>query len=666
MKKVYTIISLFLISILFGQNTVELDSLYIEISKNDVSNTILEEFAKSIEQNVNYKNINKKEIIKHIELLRKKAQEHNNPEMEALSYKFLGNLLSRETKLDSSIFYYKKGIKSLKGNIYNNIAGALFQNIATNKYYLSEYDSVYYYMGKSYDILNKIKSYKELCLLTYNLAVINMKQNHYASVPANLDSLFKCNIQYKSIWFEAQGNFLLGIFYDEVGNQQQSEKYFLKSIDLFKKDKSNDYKTIIGLINAISSYGKSLIKKQDYKNAERYCREALEIRYENNIPDGIEVVSLLESLIKTLIKNGKLDEAKQKLKLAEKISKNLNYKNYNPFLLIDKVEILIIEDKLLEAEKILQDLKNVQLIKTDAKGSYLMDLSLILNKYFLKKNNYKKAYTYLEKYHQIKDSIFNMKLLNNLNYTKEKFETQQKEAQILKLSNENLKKEAELNKTKNMVYLSSSISLAFLATGFFLWYKRHQKEKLLQLEAAVKATEHEKIRIGKELHDGIAGSLIRLVHEVEGSNVKLSDKLLKTYNEVRNLSHQLNNTPMHGEAFIDRLVELIPETKKQQQFYLRVLPSDLTLKEPYGTHFFRIVQELITNSLKHAGATKTIIEIKFTGDFLTLFYSDDGIGFKEIKKGSGLKNIEDRVALMKGKIRYKSEKGFEINIEIKL
>jgi signal transduction histidine kinase len=186
------------------------------------------------------------------------------------------------------------------------------------------------------------------------------------------------------------------------------------------------------------------------------------------------------------------------------------------------------------------------------------------------------------------------------------------------------------------------------------------------LEVNIKATEEEKKRIGKELHDGIAGSIIKLIHEVEedeGSG--LSQKLLKTYNEVRDLSHQLNNTPMHGELLFDSLFEVIPENKRNQIFTLNINPKYLTLIEPYSTHVLRIIQELITNNLKYSQASKTLIDIQFKDDLLKIKYIDNGIGAPNIKKGSGLKNIENRVAIVKGKTLIQSqEKGFEVKIEI--
>jgi signal transduction histidine kinase len=70
-------------------------------------------------------------------------------------------------------------------------------------------------------------------------------------------------------------------------------------------------------------------------------------------------------------------------------------------------------------------------------------------------------------------------------------------------------------------------------------------------------------------------------------------------------------------------------------------------------HVFRIVKELITNSLKHSGATELKIEIKFVNERVEVYYFDNGKGITEIQYdhgGVGLLNIEERVELLNGEL----------------
>ena len=76
-------------------------------------------------------------------------------------------------------------------------------------------------------------------------------------------------------------------------------------------------------------------------------------------------------------------------------------------------------------------------------------------------------------------------------------------------------------------------------------------------------------------------------------------------------------------------------------------------------HLFRILQELINNSIRHGKAKNINLVLETSNSKLYLNYSDDGIGFDtkrdKLKKGLGLKNIESRVELLNGILKISSE-----------
>ena len=85
---------------------------------------------------------------------------------------------------------------------------------------------------------------------------------------------------------------------------------------------------------------------------------------------------------------------------------------------------------------------------------------------------------------------------------------------------------------------------------------------------------------------------------------------------------------------------------------------------------YRIIQELINNSIKHAGATETFIQLHRHNEMLTITVEDNGKGFspKETGNGIGLSNIQSRVSFLNGKmdIRSEQQKGTSVYIEILL
>ena len=289
---------------------------------------------------------------------------------------------------------------------------------------------------------------------------------------------------------------------------------------------------------------------------------------------------------------------------------------------------------------------------------------LALSKLYKRKLDYKKSLEWLEKKDSTQKAYTKIRSNSEIRKIEAKFQTQQKENQILRLKNEAQEKELVIQKSKIKTnYALAGIFLVVLGSGMYL-RKRKKDQKLEILEESVKSIEQEKIRIGKELHDGIASNLRLLAHDTETKDINLSHKLLDSYTEIRNLSHQLNNTPIHGEPFMDRIYEIVPKNKENQVFELKIEPPYLELIEPYSTHLFRITQELLTNNLKYAKASKTKIEVNLENNSLTLKYSDNGVGSSDFKKGNGLKSVEDRVILLNGTLAISSEKGFSVSIQI--
>ena len=94
----------------------------------------------------------------------------------------------------------------------------------------------------------------------------------------------------------------------------------------------------------------------------------------------------------------------------------------------------------------------------------------------------------------------------------------------------------------------------------------------------------------------------------------------------------------------------------------------MQLTEEQTFHIFRIVQELLQNVIKHAHAANTIVQISYNAKRLYLTVEDDGKGFDmetaKKKNGMGLKNIETRVKILKGRIDFQTASGTSVLIEI--
>jgi len=403
-----------------------------------------------------------------------------------------------------------------------------------------------------------------------------------------------------------------------LGDRELSNKYIQKALKDAKLLKRND-KIALAYMNL----GINHLELNHIDSSSIYLNKALRIYKEFGIKNKLP----------------RLDYTFGRLYLKTK-----NYNKAIPFML--------------EAEKIFNYSETLQ-------DEHLKNYNNLYEVY-KSTGNIQKAIYYLEKtYYSYKklDSIKNKKIVFDI---ETKYQTQQKENEILQLSNENIQKEAALTKSRFTIYSILGVLVLILGIGYFYRSKRKQQYKLALLKNTVNSVEQEKSRIGRELHDGIAGSLIKLVHDTETAQIQLSHKLLQTYNEVRNLSHQLDNTPVHGELFLERVLDIIPENAEHQTFDFTIEPRHLQLNEPHGTHLFRIIQELFANNIKYAKATKTSIDLSLKEDLIKLHYKDNGVGTTNFKKGNGYKNIEDRITLLNGKIEISTQKGkgFEVTVTL--
>ena len=101
-------------------------------------------------------------------------------------------------------------------------------------------------------------------------------------------------------------------------------------------------------------------------------------------------------------------------------------------------------------------------------------------------------------------------------------------------------------------------------------------------------------------------------------------------------------------------------TNNKIQFEIALSESLPPLDNQFGINIFRIIQELVNNSIKHSNCTIISLELKKKGSEIEMIYSDNGTGFDPEavkKKGMGLSNIRARVKLFSGKYQVKTAPG---------
>ena len=179
-------------------------------------------------------------------------------------------------------------------------------------------------------------------------------------------------------------------------------------------------------------------------------------------------------------------------------------------------------------------------------------------------------------------------------------------------------------------------------------------ERTRQLEQEiVRTSEREQMRIGQDLHDGVCQNLAAIDCAMEclksdlggegafpdAATARVFQKLLKeTIVDARNLARGIFPVLMDAEGLSTALNDLVSTTNQLRQASITFEASDnIQIKEPAtAMHLYRIVQEALSNAMRHAHASHVAVHVVRNGYSLTISVADDGCGFSTGQAPTGM------------------------------
>lgn len=202
--------------------------------------------------------------------------------------------------------------------------------------------------------------------------------------------------------------------------------------------------------------------------------------------------------------------------------------------------------------------------------------------------------------------------------------------------------------------------------------KREINEKIFQVQ------ENERNTIAKNIHDQVGGILAAM--KIKLQTMKLRYEPGKDENELIQLLDNCNEElykiidDLHSPEFEERDLSIIIEERielvaKATGISILFEPLPLNINEQKAIKIYRIICELLTNSIKHSGCSEISLVIEKTDNILCINYADNGIGMQESSNpnGRGVQNIKSRVAFLQGSLTVNSKTGetrYTINIPI--
>lgn len=530
-----------------------------------------------------------------------------------------------------------------------------------------------------------------------SLYSINAKRSlGYAyRVKGNLDLALDYLFQSSRIALSSKNFDLLAKAYAEVAitysandDESNSLRYDNKAIALFRKlGKSRELS--INLLNT----GYTYYSREQYDTALLYYNEAAPIF--DSLKLTIGQAYNLGNRALVYWKTGAITQAEQDLLKAIGMLVPLG-DQYGMADFHNQLANLYLETGQNE-KSILHTQKSLEMAEALGLKEQARDASLVLAKLSGEQGNYQEAYRLHQEYVAYRDSIQNEKTTQAMADQRTEFEVSIREKEIEVL---------EKNKELQTIYII--VALILLVTFILLYLlsrqrlvnnqlaakterDKHEKDvqNLLQgqekktLQSMIEGREKERKHLAGELHNHL-GSLLATVKmnlngfEQEDKRISTLHQLVdQVYNDVRDMSHALNMGVSENFGLVSALRELVDHLSQSNKLKIEfnAAVSDCFIPFEQEIVLYRVVQELVSNVLKHAEASEmTLLLTCFEDDqLLNIMVADNGKGFEsetaKVKSdGMGLYSLEGMVRSLHGEMEIDSQpgKGTTINIDFPL
>lgn len=431
---------------------------------------------------------------------------------------------------------------------------------------------------------------------------------------------------------------------------------------------ATEAKDTVELFSALATKASALLKQNDYKGA----RHTIVPHFDEILGTGSTPLALKTAspMLQSCVKLGLIDEADSYLRKLQPVMQKVEPASNG------SLGILEIEAALMHAQhNYMGELALWNQIETLCKTNQGVPQQRIMwskAECMRLTGNTNEALRYMREAYNIADSTKNSDVNRQLSEFSVRYNTQQKELQIVKLNQEKATERARLM----TVVLVLAVTSMLLAFGIVLiLYKRriaNQRYELNLRRKYIEGLESERARLARELHDGVCNDLLGLQILMTTSDKEQTIPILKDIMiGVRQISHDLM-PPRFAHADIAKVaadyVTHYPLANCKINFQATDTDRWQLIDQAKAFEIYRIVQELMGNIAKHANAH--IINVYMTYEKwgqIVLEVENDGAQpqLKDSTNGIGLYTTTDRVLGMNGEIK-RSETNGMYKVEIKL
>ncbi|QIA08167.1 ATP-binding protein [Draconibacterium halophilum] len=532
-------------------------------------------------------------------------------------------------------------------------------------FYTAQLDSAELYFERAKKYLTKIHDEKRVAIINIGIGAIQLRQGDYNKTIRTLTE----SVSY----FEKTGDDLntakcysnMSAAFAELGDYTSAIEYNEKALQIFKQQKLKQFQ-VITLPNLAAQH----LKNGDTLKAINYGLDAEKLALSMGNKRSL---SIIYNNLGSAYLDIDEEKAKDYLQKTIALKKELNLKNGTEIAL-GNLGYLYLKKKDYKTA-----LEYYKLVEPQVNGKQLVFTYNQLQKCYNGLRQYQTALYYSEKSRILNDSILNSENQKVFTEIKTKYETEKKEKEILELQSKNLEVDNKRIQNQNLLFASLVILLLTYLLVYFFTKRARQKQKIAQnkllnklknqelngIDAIIEAQEKERSRIADDLHDNLGSRIATIkmyINELDTSPEKEKTELIeklktiseKTYGEVRKIAHNKYSGTLISQGLIPAMVVIANQLSSTKQLNIKVVNINVKqrIKNSIEIQVFRIIQELLTNIIKHAKASEAIIQFSEDDNILNVMIEDNGKGFetKQTNFGFGLTNIEKRIDILNGNL----------------
>jgi len=628
---------------------------------------------------------------------------HNTPFSKVIYYYSWGNYYRIKHLYDSALTMYRKSLQYSNSSFIPEIVRI---NIGLGRAYtsLDQFDSAFYYYHKAINTYGTQDTSKKVQLVKAKVL------NYIGSAYLN-QGLYDSSVTY---YYQA-----LKIYDDN--NERTSSSQMLMNIGniyLFHKEYEKalaEYQNALHILNEINSpieksYAKiysnmGLCYKalKQFDTAQVYYEKALTIREKNGPPRSL--AGLYDNIGNLNKGQGKFDKALEYYHKSLEIRKTLNSPRW---LAASYGNIGLMYYEMHDFSKAKKYLtKAVELSDKHGFVEISIECKRGLYRTYEHMGDYKKALKYLVEYRDLNDSIHSLKLEERLNEYKQKYESEKKDRLIEKLEEDKKLENAKNEKQQLLVEKQSmilnglavvAILLIFILIILQRYFKMKRKsdqelfakneqlnqQKTLELmkelevgsiRSFAEGQEKERARIAGDLHDRLGSllSTVKLHFSSLDTAIEENESAKKSYDfalqlldnsveEVREVSRNLSKGVLIQFGLIAAVENMRDAINSAGKIKMEVISTGVEsrLDSEVEIMLFRVVQELITNVIRHSQTNEVFVQFSGAGSYLSIVVEDHGIGFDvehTKSEGIGIENLKSRINSIGGEMTIDSVVG---------